>query len=141
MKKRSVRKLSLSRETLTLLDASRLAGVAGAVTGGTCLASQAETHCTTQLLWQWVSACEASQVPNHPASERHHQIIAFEVVLVQKLDRVFEDPERLVTLTFRHQPFKHLEAFALQIPHNLTPVKLKNSVVGDDPDPVWFPRQ
>jgi len=55
MKRKGIKKLSLSRETLSTLDSSRLAGVAGAAT--TACPSLQATHCIKSCVQACTGNC------------------------------------------------------------------------------------
>ena len=55
MKRKGIKKLRLSRETLSTLDDTRLAGVVGAAT--TACPSREETHCIRSCVQACSTAC------------------------------------------------------------------------------------
>lgn len=59
-KKNDRKKLSLAKETLAPLESNRLAGVAGAATGGACCPQESNQICSIQ---HTCVSCVATQAP------------------------------------------------------------------------------
>ena len=72
---------------------------------------------------------KSSEIADHAATERQHEIVSFEAIFVEEFDCFFKDRERLVTLAFGHQPMKWLVPGALETAHHFTAVKPENSLV------------
>src|SRR5690349_13365490 len=62
---------------------------------------------------------EAGEIANHTAAQRHDEIVSFKAIFTEKSDSLFQNSERLVALSFRHQPLERLKARGFQRAHDV----------------------